>query len=288
MTNILGTTKVVGIVGHPVVHSLSPVMQNAAFQHLGLDYVDIPLDVQPERLPEALKGISALGMVGTNVTIPHKERVAELVDELTEEARLIGAVNTVTVKDGRLVGDNTDGRGFLKSLLEAGFDPKGKKAVLLGAGGAARAVAFCLARAGVMVQISNRTEARAESLSNSIESALGAGHSNVIPFNTDSLFQSICKADLLVNTTPVGMLGIYDDQMPIPPECFHDKLFVYDVIYIPFETPLIEAARKNGLQTLSGIKMLVHQGAIAFETWTGEAAPLEIMESAVTSYLTAR
>lgn len=283
--DITGRTKVVGVFGHPVGHSLSPPMHNAAFAHLALDFVYIPMEVLPERLPDALRGVIALGMVGVNVTIPHKERTAELMDEITEEARLFGAVNTVIHREGRLLGDNTDGRGFLRPLMAEGFDPRGKRALLFGAGGASRAVAITLARQGAKVIIANRTEARAVELADRVNRVCGAGAAEAIGLDAEPLARITEQADLLVNTTSVGMLGNPRKTLPIPEESLHSGLFVYDLVYNPLRTPLLAAAESRGCRTLGGVKMLVHQGALALETWTGAEAPIEVMEAEVVSRL---
>lgn len=282
---ITGRTKVVGVFGHPVGHSLSPLMHNAAFAHLSLDFVYIPIDVAPERLSDALRGVVAFGMVGVNVTIPHKEHTAELVDEISDEARLMGAVNTVIHRDGRLFGDNTDGRGFLRPLNAEGFHPLGKCALLVGAGGAARGVAIALAREGAHLVIANRTASRAAELADTLNGIFGSGTAEVARYEGGELARIAVESELLVNTSSVGMLGNPEKTLPIPEDSFHPGLFVYDLVYNPLETPLLATAKRRGCRTLGGVRMLVHQGALGFEAWTGRQAPVQVMESAVISRL---
>lgn len=282
---IRGTTKVVGVFGWPVAHSLSPAMHNAAFAALGLDYVYVPFPVVPEALGQAVRNLSALGIVGVNLTIPHKESVLPFLDEVTEEARLIGAVNTVHCTEGRLIGDNTDGRGFFEPLRERGFSAAGQRVVVLGAGGAARAVVFQLVREGAQVVLSNRTPERAERLAQAVREAGYPADSvqTVAPEDRTRMADAIREATLLVHTTRVGMHPDTEELPPVPLDTFHDELCVYDLVYNPVETQLLKEARKRGCATLTGVKMLVYQGAVAFQRWTGHWPPTDVMEQAVKS-----
>ena len=273
--------KIVGIIGFPLGHSVSPAMHNAAYKELGLDYEYIPFEVEPADLPEALPGLRAIHVAGFNVTIPHKETILPLLDDVTKLARTIGAVNTVVNQDGELIGYNTDGPGFIESLKEdAGFEPKGKKVVVLGAGGASRAVATMLAEMGAAsLIISDIIEDKAKELAEYAGSLSQAkcGWSKI-----DSLLlkSEIEHADLLVNTTPLGMHPEIN-KSPLPDKVKLPKnLLVYDLVYNPAETKLLKTAKAAGCKTVSGLGMLVRQGALAFTVFTGEEAPIEIMWSA--------
>jgi len=280
--------KIVGIIGHPLGHSVSPAMHNAAYRELGLDYEYLPFEVQPEDLPEALNGFRALHMAGFNVTIPHKERIVPLLDEVTKLARIIGAVNTVENQDGRLVGYNTDGPGFLNALTEeAGFEPKGKEAVVLGAGGAARAVAIMLAEVGAKrVTVTDVDEFKGQELAEYL-GTLSKTKATFEKIGSASLKESIAGADLLVNATPVGMHPNVNDS-PLPDKVkLNKKTVVYDLVYNPAETKLLKTAQAAGCRAVSGLGMLVQQGALAFTVLTGEEAPLETMWNAAKKALRA-
>ena len=278
-----GSTKVVGVFGFPVEHSLSPAMHNAAFAALRLSFLYVPFAVAPENLEPALRGLNALGIVGVNLTIPHKEAVLPFLDEITDEARAIGAVNTVHVTGGRLLGDNTDGRGFFEPLREMGVSVTGRSVVVLGAGGAARAVVFRLVHEGAHVTLVNRTPERAERLA-ADAAPTGTGTVRTLTFelhDAKELGKRIAESELLVHTTRVGMSPHSDALPPVPLEAFHSDLLVYDLVYNPVETELLKQARARGCSTLTGVKMLVFQGAAAFERWTGQWPPTDVMEQAV-------
>ncbi|MEN6520637.1 MAG: shikimate dehydrogenase [Armatimonadota bacterium] len=275
---VSGKTKVFGVFGHPVGHSLSPAMHNAAIESLGLNYVYVPFDVTPEYLPQALSGVRALGVSGVNVTIPHKEAVIELLDEVVGDAREVGSVNTIINIDGRLTGTSTDGAGFLRSLEGSGFSPKGKTAVVIGAGGSGRAVTFALAKAGAKVTVFSRSLTKAERLAEDIRS-LGmeccAGDISSLQSSGSGL-----ETDLLVNCTPVGM---YPDsgKTPVPAEVLRRGIVVCDLVYNPVKTPLLEAAEARGARTVSGLDMLVYQGALSFKIWTGIEPSIHTMKAAL-------
>jgi len=273
--------KIVGIIGFPLGHSVSPAMHNAAYKELGLDYEYIPFEVEPEDLAQALPGLRALHIAGFNVTIPHKETIIPLLDDVTKLARTIGAVNTVVNQDGELIGYNTDGPGFIESLKEdANFEPEGKKAVILGAGGASRAVATMLAEAGALsLLISDIIEEKAKELA---EYTDGLTKTKCSWTKADSplLRTEIQQADLLVNTTPLGMHPDVN-KSPLPEKLKLPKtLLVYDLVYNPAETKLLKTARAAGCKAVSGLGMLIRQGALAFTVFTGEEAPVETMWSA--------
>lgn len=285
---VRGNTRILGVFGYPVEHSLSPPMHNAALARLALPYIYVPFCVAPDALERALQSLPALGIVGVNLTIPHKERALALVHEVTDEAREVGAINTVHCLDGRLIADNTDGRGFYRPLREAGFDAAGRTAVIVGAGGAARSVVFQLARVGVeTIWLANRTWERAERLGSAVAAA-GYGERRVRPLrlnDSTAVAEALRTADLLVNTSRVGMYPEVDELPPIPLQALQRNLFVYDLVYNPIETRLLQEARTRGCTILGGVKMLVYQGAAAFERWTGVWPPTDVMEQAVNSML---
>ena len=281
--SVRGTTRVVGVFGWPVAHSLSPPMHNAAFAALGLDWVYIPFPVAPENIGLAIKNLGALGIVGVNLTIPHKESVLPFLDETTTEAQLIGAVNTVHCLEGRLIGDNTDGRGFYEPLRESGISVAGKSVVVLGAGGAARAVVFQLAREGAKVFLTNRTQERADRLAQDVrDTGFPDNTIQVIATEDTSLLAEVTRAaTLLVQTTRIGMHPESEALPQVSLDAFHTDLMVYDLVYNPVNTHLLQAARQRGCKTMTGVKMLVYQGAVAFQRWTGHWPPTEVMEAAV-------
>lgn len=285
---IRGDTKVVGVFGWPVEHSLSPAMHNAAFIALGMPYIYIPFPVRPDAIGTAIRSLPSLGIVGINLTIPHKETVMPFLDEITQEAKEIGAVNTVHCVDGQLLGDNTDGRGFYQPLETMGFRAYGKLAVVIGAGGAARSVVYRLIKSGARVILSNRTKARAEQLAQDVYNA-GYSHEKieiVADGDIQRLSRAIKDADLLVQTTRVGMYPNANEMPSIPMESIHREMIVYDLIYNPLKSRLLQAAELHGCSTISGVQMLVTQGAFAFERWTGVWPPTDVMEAAVVESLT--
>ena len=275
--------KRIVLLAHPAGHSLSPVMHNVAFRHLDIQARYEALDVPPEALPAAVEALRAPDMLGANVSVPHKLAVAGLVDELGEGARLVGAVNTVVNRHGRLVGHNTDGSGFLRALADLELDPRGLRVLLLGAGGAARSVAAALLRAGVArLAVYNRTPVRAEEL------AAGFGHLGPIEaVGQAALEERVREAELLVNATTVGMEhdGVAEDVSPLPPGVLPRRGAVIDLIYRPAWTRLLRESEGAGLTVQNGLPMLVYQGAEAFETWLGRVAPTAVMFAAVRAAL---
>lgn len=270
---LTGKSSVYGIFGYPVKHSLSPLMQNAAFEKTGVDAVYVPFEVKPESLKEAVEGVRALGIKGFNVTVPHKENIVEHLDYLSDEAEFLGAVNTVKNEGGELTGYNTDAEGFLRSLIEEGVDLEGKRALMFGAGGAARAVGYALLKGGVkFLNVVNRNFSRAKE----VGELLGRrGNVLVFPLKEGTVETLLKDVDIIVNTTSVGMKP--DDPNLFDYSKIPEGITVVDIIYNPPETPLLKAARKKGCKTVNGLGMLVHQGAVAFEIWTGKKAPVETM-----------
>jgi shikimate dehydrogenase len=276
---ISGKTGLYGIFGYPVEHTFSPGMHNAAFAKLGMDACYVPFAVPPARLESAVRAVVPLGLRGLNITVPHKEKVVACLDELSEEARLIGAVNTVQIRDGKLIGHNTDGRGFIRSLREhAGFDAAGKSFLLAGSGGAARAVGFSLALAGAReVCFFDVDAAKADALARDIRDKTGK---DATAISADSVARSAESADCLINATPLGLKK--NDPLPFRMELIRKHHLICDLVYNPAETALLTAAKARGAKQLPGIGMLLYQGVIAFEIWTGAGAPVPVMKNALT------
>lgn len=270
----------VGLIGWPVGHSRSPAMHNQAFAHLGLNWQYLLLPVYPEHVADAVRGLRALGFAGANVTVPHKLAVMEALDEVMPEAQAIGAVNTIVNRDGYLVGYNTDGIGFLRALREGGFSPENCDALLLGAGGASRAVLYALLSEGAKVTIVNRTPSRAERLAQEFGDFFGV-KIPVMTFDCPIMLQeALNQANLLVNATSLGM-SPHSEASALPDGIrFPPRLTVYDLVYNPLETRLLADARAAGATAIDGLGMLIHQGAAAFALWTGEEAPVEVMRAA--------
>lgn len=275
--NISGHTKIIAIFGDPVEHTLSPAMHNAAFAAMGLDYVYVPFHVKPDGLGAAVAGMRAMGIAGANITVPHKERVIDFLDEVDEEAKRLGAINTIVNRDGVLAGYNTDGRGFIRSLKEdAGFDPNMKRVFVCGAGGASRGICFSLAQAGARrVYLFDIDEARQGRLVMDINAAYGREVAR--PSILDPGF--IRGADLIVNATPLGMRE--SDPMPMPEGSFRQGQVVYDVIYNPARTKTLAAAEAAGAKAVNGLGMLLYQGVLAFEHWLGKTPPADVMRAAL-------
>jgi shikimate dehydrogenase len=269
-----GDTHVVGIIGWPVSHSLSPAIHNAAFAAAGLDWIYVPLPVRPEWLQPALIGLVPLGFTGANVTMPHKTEAAELIQRCSEDATLLRAVNTIAVRGDELEGHNTDVAGFDRFLRrDAGFEPAGRSALVFGAGGAARACALALARAGLArLTVAAREEARAAPLVQMVED-FGIPVAIVRPGETEDLV-----ADLVVNATPVGGPDA-EPMLPSIPRLGPDVL-VIDLLYDPPSTDLQRRARAAGAMAFGGLGHLLQQAALSFELWTGSPAPLEVMSAA--------
>jgi len=275
---ITGKTKICGLIGDPVEHSMSPVMHNKAYKKLGLDYIYLPFRVAPEQLEAAVDGLRALNVCGFNVTIPHKVAVIPMLDGLDPIAEKIGAVNTVVNMDGELRGYNTDAAGFLRALLDSGTEPDGKNIVVLGAGGAARAVTYILAERDVNLTILNRREELdwAEAIAELINEDFGRPV-RVLELLDECLAEALQEADILVNATSVGM-SPHSEKSPVPAKLLKKDLVVFDVVYNPIDTRLLTEAKAAGARTISGIEMLIWQGALAFEKWTGREAPVGLMK----------
>jgi shikimate dehydrogenase len=276
-----GRTKVCLSLGYPIAQSLSPAIQTQAFRACGLEWIYIAWGVRAEHLAvtvQALRG--AENFAGGNVTAPHKERIVPLLDGLTPEATRLGAVNVILRDQDRLIGDTTDGAGFLAAAREAGWSPEGKRILLLGAGGAARAVALALAGAGAAnIRICNRTRERAESVAKLLEGTACQTRVSALAEASSGL----SRADWVVNATSVGL---HQDAPPLfDYGCLRPPLRVFDVVFLPRETPFLREARQRGCETLNGVGMLLQQAVLSFERWTGRAAPTDLMRRALTAAL---
>ena len=270
-------TQTVGLIGYPLGHSISPVFQQAAFDHLGLAIRYELWETKPENLGQVVHGIRGADKLGSNVTVPYKENVISHLDELDELASDIGAVNTIVKKGSSLMGYNTDAGGFIRALREqGGFEPEGKQVTMIGAGGVARAISFSLIKAGAKsLTLFDIDLGRAEKLAAELKFA------EIAILGTDEGSQyehAIADADLLINCTPIGMKhSPSEGQSPVAEELIRAGAFVYDVVYNPVKTPLLKMAERAGARALGGLSMLVYQGIAAFELWTGQDAPVALM-----------
>jgi shikimate dehydrogenase len=272
--------ELVACFGQPVAENPTGAMQEAAFGALGLHWRYLTVEVPPEKLRDAVLGLRAFGMRGANLTIPHKVAVMEHLDEIAPDAAIVGAVNTVRREGDRLIGENTDGKGFLRGVRnDAGMDPRGKRAVVLGAGGAARAIVTELALAGASeVLVVNRSIGRGEQM----VADLSAKTKAQIRFQAwQGTYQAPDDADLLVNATSIGLYPDVDAMPPLDLSGARPGLLVCDAVFNPPETRLLAAARLRGLPVLDGLAMLVYQGVIGFQLWTGLDAPEAVMKQAL-------
>lgn len=280
--SIKGDTQVLAVIGHPIAHSLSPVMHNTAFQALGMNCVYIPCHVRPEQLSAGIKGIRALNFKGVNVTIPHKQAILGGLDEIFGDSRLSGSVNTIINRNGKLYGTSTDGTGLIRSLKEeGGFEVGGKNVLLLGAGGSATAIIYSLIAAEVgTITILNRTIKNAISLSQKVQDNTGF----LVNTGEFSLLNTLAwdKIDLVINATSVGLK---DEDSIVPQKFLHPGLFIYDLVYrIGANTNLVDQAVKVGCRVLSGLSLLLYQGAESFRLWFEMDPPLEEMRRALAAY----
>ncbi len=275
---ITGETEVYGIFGYPVKHSKSPVFQNSAFSYLNINAVYVPFEVKPEELEKAVEGLKALNIKGVNITIPHKEEVIKYVDELSEEVKFIKASNTIKNVNGKLYAYNTDAYGFITGLKLLEPNLTDKIALVIGAGGASRAVIYSLLKENIKkVILANRNIARAENLRYDFKNLSKEFGEKINIINIADIENNLTKADIVVNTTPVGLK---DDDKPI---FNYDKLekrhIVVDIVYK--KTPLLQVAEKKGCKWQDGYPMLIYQGAKSFEIWTGKEAPIDVMKKAL-------
>lgn len=267
------TTKLVILLGNPLGHSVSPPMHNCVFEKLGMDYCYLPVEVTADNLGTVFAGLTRMNVAGFNVTVPHKIRIMDYLDEIAPLAATIGAVNTICIKDGRTIGYNTDGEGFIRSLEnEAAMSVKDKRIFLLGSGGAARAIAMTLAFHGAeKLTICNRTTARAESLANEINEKIH-DCAGIVEQTAAKQRDALHQCDILINTTSLGMHPA-EEILPLDEALLFPGLVVADIVYNPLMTRLLTSAKKRGCKVVPGLGMLIYQGAAAFKLWTG-ADPL--------------
>ncbi|MBR3174120.1 MAG: shikimate dehydrogenase [Eubacterium sp.] len=280
----LEKTKLTGLIGYPVEHSKSPLMHNTAFEELGLDYTYELFEVKEDEVAEAFADLKELGVAGFNCTMPDKIKAFELADEVSPEAKLIGAANTIVNKDGKFVAYNTDGIGFVNALRDNGFDVKDKVITILGSGGAASAIIVQCALDGAkeinVLSIKDKFWDKAQELVNNI---IEETHTNInlIEMTDEAIEKCILKSSLLCNATPVGMAPNEDACLIKESGLLRTDLVVVDIIYNPLETKLYKMAKVNGCKVLNGIEMLIYQGAASFELWTGEKFPIDIVREKV-------
>ena len=272
---ISGATRICGVIADPIEHTVSPAMHNAAFEEMGINYLYLPFRVKREELGKAIAGMRALNIRGLNVTIPHKVAVIPFLDELDDLAQRIGAVNTIVNDNGVLRGYNTDATGFLQALLERGVEPRGKRVIILGAGGASRAISLILAERGSNLVILNRTWDKAKEHADRVSQTCQR-EVQALKLDRENLAKALNKADILVNTTSVGMSPDIEET-PVTADLVKPPVIVFDIVYNPIKTRLLREAEATGTETISGIDMLVWQGALAFEKWTGLKAPVKVM-----------
>ncbi len=271
---ISSKTKLLCLIGNPVEHSVSPQMHNAAFKELNLDFAHVSFKVEENELSDAIKGIKALGIKGGNVTIPHKTSVMKFLDDCNELSKDIGAVNTFVNDNGKLRGFNTDGIGALRALEENGISPKNKKVIIVGAGGASKAIAYVIAKENpAEIVVLNRTIDKAKLIADRINEK---GNVKALELISKNLKSELKDADILINCSSVGMYPNVHET-PVPKEFLNKNAAVMDVIFNPLETRLLKEAKSVGAKAINGVGMLVNQGVLAFKIWTGKKAPAELM-----------
>lgn len=280
-------TKIIGVIGHPIKHSYSPLMHNIAFELAGLNFIYLPFDVPPALLKDAMKGMAALGIKGFNVTLPLKEKILPLLKDVSEEANIVGAVNTVINEDGTLRGYNTDVLGVVETLNPFKEELAGAKVSVIGSGGAARSVIYALIRTLKVGQINiiNRTEQTAESLKEYFSVKMLFNNFKAFHLVPPDLVELFRDSKLIVNTTSMGMYPGVDDSATTIKDSFMPGQIVFDVVYNPVKTKLLKLAEQQGATIITGLKMFVEQGAKAYEMWTGEQMEKEKVYRAIESYL---
>jgi shikimate dehydrogenase len=285
MMAISGKTRVCGVIGDPIEHSLSPTIHNAAFSHLELDFVFLAFRVKTADLESAMRGMRGLGIHGLNVTMPHKSAVIAYLDEVDSTVKFLGSANTILNKDGKLSGFNTDGVGALKALRENGVDLSEKKVLLLGAGGAAKAIAFSLAEEVGELVVLNRAAEKAKALAEDLSRTFNKKVVGAALF-PDAVAKNLRDSDVLINATSVGMHPAANKSIAAP-QWLRSDLTVMDIVYNPVETKLARDAKAAGARVISGVEMLIYQGAVSFEIWTERSAPVEVMRRAALNKLSA-
>jgi len=275
---INGETEIYGIFGYPVKHSKSPLFQNSAFSHLKINAVYIPFEVEPQKLKEAVEGLRALNIKGINITIPHKEEIIKYVDELSEEVKYIKASNTIKNENGKLIAYNTDAYGFITGLKQLEPNLKNKTALILGAGGASRAVVYSLLKEGIQkIILANRKIERAENLKRDFSELSKTFGEKIKPIPLNEVENHLQQAQIIVNTTPIGLKE--EDKPIFNYEKISPQHIVVDIVYK--KTPLLKTAEKKGCKWQDGYPMLIYQGAKSFEIWTNQKAPIQIMKKSL-------
>ncbi len=276
---ISGKTQLIILIGNPVEHSMSPKMHNAAFQKLGLDFIYLALRVDNNRVKEAIEGLRAMNIKGANVTVPHKINAMQYLDEIDPIAQNIGAINTILNNNGYLFGTNTDGIGAIRSLNEEGIDFNNKKIVMVGAGGVARPISYNLAPKVKEFVLFDIVPSSVETLTSELNEKIDG---SIRGFKSDPevIANEVKDADIFINATPIGMHPNIDESI-LPKELHREDLVVFDVVYNPLETKLLKDAKTAGAKTVSGVMMLVYQGVAAFELWTSQKAPVDLMKQMV-------
>jgi shikimate dehydrogenase len=280
-------TKVIGVIGHPIKQSLSPLMHNSAFRIAGLNYIYLPFDIPKENLKDALNSMIALGLRGFNVTIPLKEKAMQYLNNISEEASVIGAVNTIVNENGSLHGYNTDVHGILEALKPYQDEIAGKNVTIVGAGGAARSTIYALIRNFKVkkINIVNRTEQTAESLKDYFSTKMHFKNFKIYELFPPELINVFQKSKLIINTSSVGMFPETDDTITDLPESFNKDQIVFDVVYNPMLTSFLKLAKTKGVKIINGLKMFVEQGAKSYEIWTGETMPVNEVYTILEKYL---
>lgn len=279
---ITDETKLTAVIGTPIKQSFSPKIHNTAFEYLNLNYLYLPIHVLQHELEEKVRAMKTLGFRGFNVTMPHKQAVMKYLDEISQEAEIIGAVNTVVNQGGTLVGYNTDGKGYVQSLKDEGITIEGKTFVVAGAGGAARSVVTQLALDGAKkIILLNRSLETAYALAEVIAKNMGDVIIEVNLLNDQHLMKGIEEADVLINSTPLGMYSMKEESIVQREEILPSSLVVSDLIYNPAKTKLLHQAERRNCKTVNGLGMLIWQAAIAFELWTGVAMPVDYIKRTV-------
>ena len=286
MMPISGKTRVCGVIGDPIEHTLSPIIHNAAFNHLNLDFVFLAFHVKAADLKNAIHGMRSLGVHGLNVTMPHKSMVIGYLDEMDSAVKFLGSANTILNRDGKLLGFSTDGIGAVKALRENGVALSEKKALLLGAGGAAKAIGFALAQEVGELVILNRAAEKAEELAETLEPMFDR---KVVgdALSSNAIKQNLLDSDILINATSVGMIPNFNQSL-ITPQWLKSDLTVMDIVYSPVETKLAKDAKAAGAKVISGVEMLIYQGAASFEIWTSLSAPVKVMRNAALNKLSSK
>ena len=283
MMPLSGKTKICAVIGDPIAHTLSPTIHNAAFKHLKLDFVYLAFRVKANDLENAMQGIRELGIHGLNVTMPHKNTVVNYLDEMDPTVQFLGSANTILNREGKLSGFNTDGVGALQALRENGVDLAEKKVLLLGAGGAAKAIAFSLAPEVGELTVLNRATEKATKLAEALrqisDKTITGGS-----LSRDVISKNMADSDVLINATSVGMHPAAG-QSVVPPQSLRSDLTVMDIVYNPIETKLAKDAKAAGAKVINGVEMLIHQGAASFKIFTGKSAPIEVMRKAALNKL---